>query len=367
MVARRPALRLDSEHVLAEWVGAALLARWGAWAVGAKMDRYELLEGVNARPERRYGPQITASMLDDLVEQKVLPGPERKRSTLPRPNYQYGSESLRQLTRIRWLKARGLRRNSLLRIYLWLAYFEVPFEIVREDLLIEFSRVRRRILRRVSSTFDPSRRPATERDIRTLANQLGSLDPRLSFGSEFMTVTQIVGAYGLMRFAWDGGVTAALFQGSLNAFGISALPDGQGEALLTAILQAFGGALASPEESDASYESVLTTVDEPAMQDARAILNQLPWVGIKLPRMLKTCGLNSLSQSASLEPQFRVAAKALFQPEFRVIAFTQFLIGICNRSSNALFDRRWLSDIRSFRNAAPASITLRVPSQGVLD
>lgn len=292
------------------------------------MDRTELLSRVNARSGRRFGSPISPSQLDYLIEQHVLPGPKREQAGVPRPNYQHDQDALRTLTLIRWLRARGLHRNAQLRVYLWLAYFEVPFELFGNDLHYEFSRLRRRMVRGVSSTFDPAGGPPTERDMGTLNRQLGRLDSRLLPDGQTLAPLGIVDAYSLMRFGHSGSVEENMYRDLFDKLGLTPLVDEIGVGLFAFLNKCLAHSLATNHESDLSPEALISQIDRVACERARAVLDQLPWILTKGLQLLRSSRSTSFPVPEHLAPHFRIVARALLQPEFRISCFTQFALAL---------------------------------------
>ena len=318
------------------------------------MDRAELLSRVNARSERRFGMPITGSMLDDLVEERLLPAAVRDHSPERRPNYQRDEETLRTLIQVRWLKARGLRRYSQLRIYLWLAHFEVPFAKFREDLGAEFSRIRKGLLRRVSSTFMPTKDAPTERDIATLSRQLGQVDPRLSGGGRAISPPEVVDFYALMRFGREGPINEDFYGNIIRNIGI---PLDHIAEYLPELIQFIDGPivhmLSDPDETELPMEGRVYAIDEKAYRHARAIFNLLPWIFVKGIRHLPSPAAGNIVIPEPLRPGMKLAAKALFQPEFRISTLVLLAVAISNDGGGEMFSRDTLAQLRSIRDSGP--------------
>jgi hypothetical protein len=63
-------------------------------------------------------------------------------------------------------------------------------------------------------------------------------------------------------------------------------------------------------------------------------------------------GVNSGSMLMAIQPHLQLAAKTLFQPEFRITTFAQRVGAIENNPAAAAFDSRSLSFVRSLRDSA---------------
>ena len=318
------------------------------------MERAELLSRANARSERRFGMPITGSMLDDLVEERLLPAAVRDRSPERRPNYQRDEETLRTLIQVRWLKARGLRRYSQLRIYLWLAYFDVPFAKFREALGAEFSRIRKGLLRRVSSTFGPTKGPPTERDVGTLSRQLGQLDPRLLVDGRGISSAEVVDLYTVMRFGREKNPNGEFYENIIGNFGISSGSIGEClPILLRFVDRPLLNMLSDPDEIDSSMEGRIYAIDEKTYRHAREIFDQLPWIFVKGVKHLSLPAFGNIPIPASLRSVMTLAAKALYQPEYRVGIFALLAVALSNDGDGDIFSRDTLAQLRSIRDSGP--------------
>lgn len=313
------------------------------------MDRHAMLRAVNARSQSRYGSPITDSMLDDLNEERVMSGPRRQSSRGPGANYQYGDEDLRRLTHIRWLKARGMRRNSQLRIYLSLAHFDVPLELIREDLKTEYHRQRQKMLRPITSTYSPTDGAPTERIVATLSRQMGTLDSRLLPDGQGLSPLGLVDMYGLMRSGRHSAAKEQLHE-LVMGLGLNEWPEGAVDTLIRLVVGCFANVLSAPDESDVAMEALILSIDEATYMRARGILDQLPWILVKFPKLIRTLGINSLTNLTDMEPNFRFVARVLFQVEWRLIILIQIAMAIWNGSAASVFHQQLVALVRTLRD-----------------
>jgi hypothetical protein len=217
-------------------------------------------------------------------------------------------------------------------------------------LKIEFVKATKQLLRPVSSTFDPTNREATERDIRTLNRQLGQIDPRLLPGEQTLDPTGLVDVYSLTRFGRAGNFDESAVKDLIEKLGLTTSIERAGAGPLSFIQESSRSLFADPEESDDSTVGLISEFDEASCQRAREVLDQLPWVMTKGSLIPHDLGLNWASNPNIYGPHVKLAARALFQPEFRITIFTQLVVGIRQGNTDGIFGRALMTRVRNLRD-----------------
>jgi hypothetical protein len=138
------------------------------------MTRDEVLERIGS-----LGFRLSPRGLRDFVDEGFVPGPVRGPQDGSRaPNWQWSTASYRRALQTCRLKARGTKRSAQIRVLLWLRGREPFSEKIRGDLLDEFKRLRKRVIKRMPTDTGPSETDQLRR-LNTLSRQMGEPSPLL--------------------------------------------------------------------------------------------------------------------------------------------------------------------------------------------
>lgn len=137
-----------------------------------------MLEVLNAEAQFLGAPVVSDRVLEDWFYEDLLPRPIEKGLPAGGSEWRYSPAALRAgLEVIRLKGASPSRRNSVLRIRLWLLDFFVPTHRIAEDLRSEFSRLLHRHFFRDPLRYDASGKHISEREKEQERRRAGPLDP----------------------------------------------------------------------------------------------------------------------------------------------------------------------------------------------
>jgi hypothetical protein len=138
-----------------------------------------ILDVLNAEAESLGAPGVSSRTLEDLISEKHLPGPLQNSLGRHGSEWTYSPASLKAaLEVIRFKAIDPKRRNTVLRIRLWLLGFDVSIKRIAEDLESEFSRLLRRNIFRSPLRYDAkSAEDISVRDKDRERRRAGTLDP----------------------------------------------------------------------------------------------------------------------------------------------------------------------------------------------
>ena len=146
------------------------------------MLKKTFLEALNAEAQSLGSPPVTDRILRDWILEDLFSGPREKgRGRGSGSEWSYSPAALRAALEIVRLKASGAtRRNTVLRIRVWLVDLDVPMRRVAEDLKSEFSRLVRKHFFRIPLRYDARSGNFSERDVETDLRRAGPLDSTLA-------------------------------------------------------------------------------------------------------------------------------------------------------------------------------------------
>jgi hypothetical protein len=138
-----------------------------------------LLEVLNAEARSLGAPALSDRALEDWFFEDLLPRPIEKGLAGGGSEWRYSSDAIRAALEVVRLKcSTPSRRNSAVRIRLWLLDFFIPINRIKEDLESEFSRLLRRDFFRYPFRYDSeSGDDISEREKDREQRRAGPLDP----------------------------------------------------------------------------------------------------------------------------------------------------------------------------------------------
>ena len=138
-----------------------------------------VLDVLNAEAKSLGAPLVSSRTLEDWISEKLLPGPLPKSLGRHGSEWTYSPASLKAALEVVRLKATDpKRRNTVLRIRLWLLGFDVSIKRIAEDLESEFSRLLRRNIFRNPLRYDAnSGEDISMREKDRERRRAGTLDP----------------------------------------------------------------------------------------------------------------------------------------------------------------------------------------------
>jgi hypothetical protein len=157
-----------------------------------------MLEVLNAEAQFLGAPAVSDRVLEDWFYEDLLPRPIEKGLPGGGSEWAYSPAALRAgLEVIRLKGSSPSRRNSVLRIRLWLLDFFVPTHRIAEDLRSEFSRLLHRHFFRDPLRYDASGKHISEREKERERRRAGPLDPT------FVDAGLELPRDGLLRLSWE--------------------------------------------------------------------------------------------------------------------------------------------------------------------
>lgn len=143
------------------------------------MNKNELVALVCERIRNDRGRAFSASVLDDLIKDGLVPLGKRGGNDGLRPVYVYGWRHFHRIAFILGCQQLGMVRRDALLIRLFLAGCKVPLGDVRRALIRELGRATASLNAQLRSTLMDNQKPLTGKRPGIVARQLGSLDERL--------------------------------------------------------------------------------------------------------------------------------------------------------------------------------------------
>jgi hypothetical protein len=146
---------------------------------GRALLRQTVLEVLNGEARSLNTPPVSDRMLEDWISENLLPAPVSKSLGRHGSEWMYSPASLKAALEVVGLKASGpKRRNTVLRIRLWLRGFDVPIGRIADDLKSEFRRALHRHFFRNPFRYDASTgADLSEREKENERRRAGQLDP----------------------------------------------------------------------------------------------------------------------------------------------------------------------------------------------
>jgi hypothetical protein len=138
-----------------------------------------ILDVLNAEADLLGGPRVSSRTLEDWISEELLPGPLQNSLGRHGSEWTYSPAFLKAALEVIKFKAIDPnRRNTVLRIRLWLLGFDVSIKRITEDLESEFSRLLRRNIFRNPLRYDAkSGEDISVRDKDRERRRAGTLDP----------------------------------------------------------------------------------------------------------------------------------------------------------------------------------------------
>ena len=240
------------------------------------MRKETLLEVLNAEARSLGSPSITDRMLRDWILEDLFPGPTEK--GLGRGSgseWRYSPAALKAALEVVKLKASDpKRRNTVLRIRLWLLGFDVPIDRIAEDLESAFSRLLGRSFFRNPFRYDASSgRGLSEREQERERRRAGPLDPT------FIDAGWEVPTDDLLRVIWESisdPAEVSQFLKSLDAL-VSPYLSEQGQAIFAVFLSGLepyvdvAGLFGAPDEIGESGLEALAAISEGDLMKGRRL------------------------------------------------------------------------------------------------
>jgi hypothetical protein len=141
--------------------------------------RSTLLEVLNAEARFLGAPAVSDRVLEDWFYEDLLPRPTEKGLPGGGSEWRYSSAALEAgLEIVRLKSSNPIRRNSALRVRLWLLDFFIPPRRIAEDLQSEFARLLGRHFFRNPFRYDAeSGEDVSDREKDRERRRAGPLDP----------------------------------------------------------------------------------------------------------------------------------------------------------------------------------------------
>jgi hypothetical protein len=158
-----------------------------------------ILDVLNAEAESLGGPRVSSRTLEDWISEKLLPGPLQNSLGRHGSEWKYTPAFLKAALEVIKFKAIDPnRRNSVLRIRLWLLGFDISIKRIAEDLESEFNRLlRRNMFRNPLRYHATSGEDISVRDKDRERRRAGTLDPA------FIDAGFELPRDDLLRLAWE--------------------------------------------------------------------------------------------------------------------------------------------------------------------
>jgi hypothetical protein len=234
-----------------------------------------ILAVLNAEARSLGAEPVTERALEDWIYEELLEKPTEKGLAGGGSEWRYSPIALGAGLEIVRLKAsRPSRRNSELRLRLWLLDFDVPIERIAEDLESEFSRLlRRRIFRNPFRYDAKSGHDLSELEKERERRRAGQLDPTLvDAGWELPTDD-------LLKLVWESISDPTKISQFLKSFDALVSPylSEQGQAIFAVFLNSLepyvdvAGLLGAPDEIEKSGLGSLPAVNERDLAKGRRL------------------------------------------------------------------------------------------------
>lgn len=164
------------------------------------MKRDALLACLNEKAAELGQRPVSDRQLEDWAYEDLIPGPERVTGA-PGTDWDWPDDSLTRALKVLDLRGRGFRRAAGVRAQQWIEGSDISFATVRDDLVREYDRARKLLIRHVSSTHGQRLDvPSTPHRRRALIKQLGPLDPRFAAAGFDLGAAYWLAAYEMARF-----------------------------------------------------------------------------------------------------------------------------------------------------------------------
>ena len=234
------------------------------------MTKGEFLERLNAENARLGRSKVTPRMLRDWVDEGNIDGPAHhgRRRVWSEQHFLRGLDICR-------LKSDGSVRAAEIRVRLWLEGNDFPHDEVKEAVSDEFERLRKRALRRATTTAE--REPTdrlTQRRLGKIAGQLGAKSKETSILKIRYPERELFDACKLMRFGEETVEITKLATHLLGEIGL-----GQYTFLAESIDRkyriALSGLLGEQDEIDGSLQETIEKVSEADLLTAKRIIDGL--------------------------------------------------------------------------------------------
>jgi hypothetical protein len=215
--------------------------------------RSTLLEVLNAEAQSFGAPAVSDRVLEDWFYEDLLPRPIEKGLAGGGSEWRYTPDTIRAALEIIRLKgSTPSRRNSVVRIRLWLLDFFVPINRVKQDLESEFSRFLRRHFFRYPFRYDAETGDdGSEHEKERERRRAGPLDPA------FVDAGMELPRDDLLRLIWEAisdPVRSSQFLKTLDQVASPFLSE-TGKSALETFLKSIepyvetGGLFGNPEET----------------------------------------------------------------------------------------------------------------------
>jgi hypothetical protein len=237
--------------------------------------RQTMLEVLNAEARSLGASPIIDRTLEDWFHEELFERPTEKGLSGGGSEWRYSPAALRAALEVVRLKASGpKRRNTVLRIRLWLLGFDVPINRIAEDLKSEFSRALHRRFFRNPFRYDAgSGAGLSEREKEKERRRAGPLDPTfVDTGLELPTDDLL----GLMWESVSDPTGPSKFLDVLDEL-LSPFLSEKGRAILADFLKgvepyiAPAGLFGAPDEIGKSELDALSAVNEEDLMKGRRL------------------------------------------------------------------------------------------------
>ncbi len=252
------------------------------------MDREMLLQRVNAFSIPHYRARVTDRMLRDWVEKSLVPGPTgRGRGKKQGKAQDWPLLAYRRVLQLCRLKQRGVTRRSAQIVTLWLGGADFPHERLRDALVSEYARLRKKAQRSIPIGWDTATNPVprTPRKRQAVERVLGPKSPYGALDSAAMDALVALMAGGL------SGEPQRL--DPTQATKVMLAPLGLGDMTMTddfvrftanddiRIEDAMAGLIANPEEMEQperAAEEMIAHASEELLRNVRDYVRVWPWM-----------------------------------------------------------------------------------------
>lgn len=286
------------------------------------MTKDELVDLLNKTSGGSATPPMTKRILSDWIDEDLLDGAKAMgRNIGTNPDWQLTEETIEYAKFLWALRSLGVKRVSVLRLYLWMFGRETHFDLVLKALMTEYSRVMQRYRRIHNWDYErDAKRPIHSARYKKLLARLSSgLDPDLKVAG-FEIPSEIAVELGLETISPDGNRnTASLMIEAVQRQGL--LPEKLDEQQRAQLEKTFNaaalkGVFANPEESAGSVEEAVKKLGPEHLAEGRAdtwekILTLLYCYLLAPP--------SPGQQLASLQTAYLKAFRSMVRPEWIVL------------------------------------------------
>jgi hypothetical protein len=246
-----------------------------------------ILAVLNAEARSLGAEPVTERALEDWISEDLFKGPTEKGLSGGGSEWRYSPAALRAALEVVRLKASTPnRRNTVLRIRLWLLSFDVPINRIAEDLESEFSRTLHRRFFRNPFRYDAnSSADLSEREKEKERRRAGPLDPT------FVDAGLELPRDDLLRFIWEAisdPVGPSRFLKTLDHLASPFLSE-RGKSVLETFLKSIepyvdtAGLFGNPEEIGESGLEAFAGINEGHLMKGRRLyqfaLAMADWAG----------------------------------------------------------------------------------------